>query len=317
MLSNAQDRNRNTVVNFRRPLPLTLNYQSIDCASTGLTQTPTRNQFSLRLPAQTPTKDVPGECREPSPPHSPHPAGPGSTSRPVAPAPAPAPPEAVQRAAPPHTITGGGGTAAPTLCPAVSAACPEPQPPAAVFCRESQREAAVGPLRGPRGGRASPGPEAAAPAGGAAGGPAPSPGRSCQPGPAGPGLYGAGGEKPSPGGGTSTLAAPHLRVGPTQAVSVLSISCRIRSCSGRLSAILDGRDPAAAPLREAPGRDRGRGRPRSRAGGTGGDRRRSRAARGRTRSRCLSPALLRRRRTAQTSVPQHLTADAGSRAALL
>lgn len=62
--------------------------------------------------------------------------------------------------------------------------------------------------------------------------------------------------------------APHLSVGPTQAVSVLSISCRIRSCSGRLSAILDGRDPAAAPLREAPREER----PRSRAG-AGGNRR--------------------------------------------
>lgn len=65
------------------------------------------------------------------------------------------------------------------------------------------------------------------------------------------------------------LRRPHLRVGPTQAVSVLSISWRIRSCSGRLSAILDGRDQAAVPLREAPGRDRGRRRPQSRAGGRG------------------------------------------------
>lgn len=32
---------------------------------------------------------------------------------------------------------------------------------------------------------------------------------------------------------------------------------------------------------------------------------------GRARSRCLSPALLRRRHTAKTSAPQHLTADAG------
>lgn len=129
----------------------------------------------------------------------------------------------------------------------------------------------------PRGLRDPSAPGAAAPAGGAAGSPAVSLGRSCQkarPSRAGPGRGSPGGQAgrgrgPSPAVGAAAPAAPHLRVGPTQAVSVLSISCRIRSCSGRLSAILDGRDPAVAPLREARGRDRGRRPQQSRAGGSG------------------------------------------------
>lgn len=131
----------------------------------------------------------------------------------------------------------------------------------------------------PRGMRIPSGLGAAASAGGAAGSPAASLGRSCQnarPGWASPGRTALPGRAsrrngvPSPAVGGAVPAAPHLRVGPTQAVSVLSISCKIRSCSGRLSAILDGRDPAAAPLQEVPGRDRGRRRPWSRRGGLPG-----------------------------------------------
>lgn len=196
--------NMNTAVNFRRLLPLTLNYHCINCASTSLTQPPARNQVSLQLPMQTPTHrrrtfPVSAGSSALRTAHS------GTKSRHHVPAGGPSPsadpaspPEAGQRAAPPHTMTGGGGTAAPPLCPAVSAACPEPQPPAALLCRASRRDAAAGPRRGPRGGCASPGPEAAAPAGGAADGPASSLGRSCQPGRAGPGPHGTGGEKPHP-----------------------------------------------------------------------------------------------------------------------
>lgn len=177
-------------------------------------------------------------------------------------------------------------TSLPPETPSHSGAAPAPAP-AGDTGRGRGHGGRLGPARRPPVSAARPGLPAAAPAplpvraaapsfsaaalgGGAAGGPAGSLGRSCQS-QAGPWLTGRRGASrgPSACGAAAAPAAPHLRVGPTQAVSVLSISCRIRSCSGRLSAILDGRDPPAAPLREAPGRDRGRRRPRSPAGGTG------------------------------------------------